>query len=114
MFVTRWVPELEPLPAAHLDAPEKAPLAVQREAGVRIGEGYPYPVVDYEAARAEFRDRYGAAFGAAAAHLGDEAIARRASLSGGVEAAESIAADHGDPDADAAGESPQTDLDQFE
>ena len=114
VFVTRWVPELEPLPAAHLDAPEKAPLAVQRKAGVRIGEGYPYPVVDYEAARAEFRERYGAAFGAAAAHLGDEAIARRASLSGGVEAAESIAADHGDPDADAAGESPQTDLDQFE
>ncbi|ELZ49999.1 deoxyribodipyrimidine photolyase [Halorubrum coriense DSM 10284] len=81
-FVGRWVPELDPLPAAHLDAPEKTPLAVQREVGVRIGEGYPYPVADYERARLEFRERYGAVHGAAAARLGDEDIARRASLSG--------------------------------
>ena len=110
-FVTRWVPELDPLPAAHLDAPEKAPLAVQREAGVEIGADYPRPVVDYEAARAEFRERYGAAFGAAAERLGDEEIARRASLSGGIEGARSIAADHGEA---AGGDgSAQTGLDEF-
>jgi len=95
-FVTRWVPELDPLPAAYLDAPEKTPLSVQHEAGVEIGETYPYPVADYEVARSEFRDRYGAVHGAAAARLADEAIARRASLSGGLGAARSIAADHGD------------------
>ncbi|WP_424015545.1 FAD-binding domain-containing protein [Halorubrum xinjiangense] len=115
-FVRRWVPELEPLPSVHLDAPEKTPLAVQREVGVRIGETYPYPVVDYEAARSEFRRRYGAVFDAAAARLGDEEIARRASLSGGVEAARSIAADRGDPDGaagDDAGGTAQTGLDDF-
>ncbi|TKX58346.1 deoxyribodipyrimidine photo-lyase/cryptochrome family protein [Halorubrum sp. ASP1] len=113
-FVSRWVPELAPLPAAHLDAPEKAPLAVQREVGVRIGETYPYPVVDYEAARSEFRERYGAAYPAAAERLGEEAIARRASLSGGLGAAESIAADHGEPDTDPGTGSAQAALDEFE
>jgi deoxyribodipyrimidine photo-lyase len=113
-FVSRWVPELAPLPVAHLDAPEKTPLAVQREVGVRIGETYPYPVVDYEAARSEFRERYGAAYPAAAERLGEEAIARRASLSGGLGAAESIAADHGEPDADPGTGSAQAALDEFE
>ncbi|WP_096395879.1 cryptochrome/deoxyribodipyrimidine photo-lyase family protein [Halorubrum trapanicum] len=115
-FITRWVPELDPLPAAHLDAPEKAPLAVQREVGVEIGADYPYPVVDYEAARSEFRERYGAASPAAADKLGDEEVARRASLSGGLGAARSIAAEHGEPpgsSASDADESPQTDLDEF-
>jgi deoxyribodipyrimidine photo-lyase len=112
-FVTRWVPELDPLPAAHLDAPEKAPIAVQREVGVEIGEAYPYPVVDYEAARQEFRERYGAVSPAAADRLGDEAIARRASLSGGLDAASSIAADNEESDADAADGPAQTDLDDF-
>jgi deoxyribodipyrimidine photo-lyase len=115
-FVRRWVPELDPLPAAHLDAPEKTPLAVQREVGVRIGEDYPYPVADYERARLEFRERYGAVHGAAAARLGDEEIARRASLSGGLGAARSIAADHGGPaeaDGDDADATSQTGLDEF-
>ncbi|OYR78555.1 cryptochrome/deoxyribodipyrimidine photo-lyase family protein [Halorubrum ezzemoulense] len=115
-FVGRWVPELDPLPAAHLDAPEKTPLAVQREVGIEIGEAYPYPVVDYEAAREEFRERYGAVHGAAAARLGDEEIARRASLSGGVGAARSIAADHGEPaepNGDDADATSQTGLDEF-
>ena len=112
-FVTRWVPELDPLPAAHLDTPEKAPLAVQRRVGIEIGETYPYPVVDYEAARQEFRERYGAVYPAAADRLGDEAIARRASLSGGLDAASSIAADHEESDAEAADGPAQTDLDDF-
>jgi deoxyribodipyrimidine photo-lyase len=116
-FVTRRAPELDPLPATHLDAPEKTPLSGQREVGVRVGETYPYPVVDYEAARSEFRDRYGAVHGAAAARLADEEIARRASLSGGTGAARSIVADHGDPrdsgEADA-DRTTQADLGDFE
>ena len=95
-FVTRWVPELEPLPTHHLDRPEHAPLAVQAECGVEIGEEYPYPVVDFEAAREEFQRRYYDAYPAAAARLADEPVARRASLSGGVDAARSVAAEHGD------------------
>ena len=50
-FIKRWVPELEPLPVEHLDRPEHAPLSVQAECGVEIGEEYPYPVVDYELVR---------------------------------------------------------------
>jgi len=121
-FITRWVPELEPLPAAHLDRPERTPLAVQDECGVRIGEAYPYPVVDYEAARDEFKRRYGAVYPEAAARLGDEAIAERASLSGGLDAARSIADKHGaeppsGPETSTGGDhsrSEQTDLGSFE
>ena len=94
-FITRWVPALKPLPATHLDRPERTPLSVQEECGVRIGETYPYPVVEYEAARAAFRDRYGSVYPQAAARLADAAIARRASLSGGMAAARSIADTHG-------------------
>jgi len=95
-FITRWVPELAELPAEYLPRPAKAPLAVQDDCGVRIGEDYPYPVVDYEAARLEFRDRYAAAYPRAAARLADETVARRASLSGGIGGAASIATEHGD------------------
>ena len=121
-FITRWVPELEPLPAAHLDRPERTPLAVQDECGVRIGDEYPYPVVDYEAARDEFKRRYGAVYPEAASRLKEERIAARASLSGGFAAARSIADKHGietssDSDASAGGgrsRSEQTDLGSFE
>jgi deoxyribodipyrimidine photo-lyase len=94
-FITRWVPELEPLPVEHLDRPEHAPLSVQAECGVEIGEEYPYPVVDFEAARESFERRYYDAHPDAAARLADEQIARRASLSGGIDAARSIADEHG-------------------
>ena len=95
-WIREWVPELTGLPAEFLDAPEKAPLAVQRDCGVRVGEDYPRPVVEYEAARERFHERYDAALPAAAERLGDPEIARRASLSGGPEAAFAIAEQHGD------------------
>ncbi|OYR50910.1 deoxyribodipyrimidine photolyase [Halorubrum sp. Ea1] len=94
-FIARWVPELEPLPVEHLDRPEHAPLAVQAECGVSIGEEYPYPVIEFEAAREEFQRRYYDAHPEAAARLADERIARRASLSGGLDAARAIAEEHG-------------------
>jgi deoxyribodipyrimidine photo-lyase len=126
-FVGEWVPELDDLPAPHLDRPEKTPLAVQRECGVSIGDeptdDYPFPVVEFEAAKDEFWRRYEAVHPEAAARLGDPAVARRASLSGGRQAARRIAAEHG-PDGrpDRAGEAgdatdgsrTQTDLSAFE
>jgi deoxyribodipyrimidine photo-lyase len=50
-YVRRYVPELARLPTAHLHAPWAAPSAVLAAAGVRLGESYPAPIVDHDAAR---------------------------------------------------------------
>jgi len=113
-FVGGWVPELAPLPAAHLDASEKTPLAVRREVGVRIGEDYPHPVANYERARLEFRERDGAVHGAAAARLGDEEIARRSRGDSGSRGRSG--ADRGEPaeaDGDDHDATSRTGLDEF-
>jgi deoxyribodipyrimidine photo-lyase len=93
------VPELRGLPPEHLSKPEKTPPDVQDECGVRIGDSpaaeYPRPVVEYEAAKERFWRRYEAVKAAAAARLGDEEIARRASLSQGISGARAIADKYG-------------------
>jgi deoxyribodipyrimidine photo-lyase len=80
-FIRRYVPELRPLPVEHLDRPEKTPVHVQKESGVVIGDDYPYPVVDYEAARERATEKYERLKPDALAALEDPEIARRASLS---------------------------------
>ena len=50
-YVRRWVPELAKVPTEHLQQPWVAPPAVLAEAGVRLGENYPRPVVEHSAAR---------------------------------------------------------------
>jgi deoxyribodipyrimidine photo-lyase len=51
-FVRRFVPEVAGLPAKFVHRPWEAPAPVLREAGVRLGETYPAPIVDHAAARA--------------------------------------------------------------
>jgi len=80
-FIKKWVPELEALPVEYLDQPEKTPLHVQDEVGVRIGETYPYPIVEYEAAREAIIEKFEAAQAAATEALQHPEVNRRASLS---------------------------------
>lgn len=80
-FISQWVPELETLPIEHLDRPEKTPLHVQDECGVTIGETYPYPIVEYEAAREAIVSKFEAVRQQAKRALQNDAVARRISMS---------------------------------
>lgn len=81
-FVREYVPELAPLPDEHLPRPEKAPLAVQDEAGVDVGTDYPYPVVDFEARADRAREEMARLDDRAKeAVYADPTVRRRASLS---------------------------------
>src|SRR5690606_30452022 len=57
-YVRRHVPEIAALPDRYLHAPWKAPASVLGAAGVRLGDIYPYPLVDL----AQTRERALAAF----------------------------------------------------
>jgi deoxyribodipyrimidine photo-lyase len=50
-YVRRWCPELARLPAGYIHAPFEAPETVLKEAGVRLAETYPAPIVGHKAAR---------------------------------------------------------------
>ncbi len=97
-WIVEWVPELTALPSEYLDRPERTPLAVQDDCGVRIGEDYPRPVVDFAARREAFWSQYERHRARAARELGRREIAKRASFSGGYAAARSIADEHGKGD----------------
>jgi deoxyribodipyrimidine photo-lyase len=111
-FVREFVPELAALPDEYLPQPEKAPLAVQKEAGVRVGEDYPYPVVDYERRATAARERFARLDDRATEALSDPRVRRRGSFSrrGRDDAT------HGDEDGDGAGDGTdpgQSSLDEF-
>ncbi|SDJ86365.1 deoxyribodipyrimidine photo-lyase [Halovenus aranensis] len=80
-FIREYVPELADLPATFLDEPSKAPVSVQAEHGVSIGDDYPYPVVDFEQRREAARETWAALDERAKEALADPEIRRRASLS---------------------------------
>ena len=50
-YVCRWVPELAALPSQWINKPWKAPAHLLSEAGIKLGQTYPKPVVDHGAAR---------------------------------------------------------------
>ncbi|MEO1043246.1 MAG: deoxyribodipyrimidine photo-lyase [Pseudomonadota bacterium] len=57
-YVRRHVPELAHVPAKHIHAPWKAPKDVLEQAGVRLGDSYPEPMVDHARMREEALSRY--------------------------------------------------------
>jgi deoxyribodipyrimidine photo-lyase len=50
-YIRRYLPELANLAAPYIHRPFEAPPLVLADAGVRLGETYPYPIVDHAAAR---------------------------------------------------------------
>jgi deoxyribodipyrimidine photo-lyase len=50
-YVRRWIPEIAGLPDRWIHEPWKAPSAILKEAGVKLGRNYPAPIVDHDQAR---------------------------------------------------------------
>jgi deoxyribodipyrimidine photo-lyase len=53
-YVRRWIPELAGMPARHIHSPWTAPAEVLAAAHIRLGDNYPRPIVDHDAARQRF------------------------------------------------------------
>lgn len=51
VYVRRWVPELGRMPVKYVHAPWLAPAGVLAEAGVRLSDTYPAPIIDHAIAR---------------------------------------------------------------
>lgn len=57
-YTRRWVPELASLPDRYLHKPWQAPANVLENAGARLGETYPDPIVDHALARTRALDAF--------------------------------------------------------
>ncbi len=57
-YLRAWLPALRALPEPFIHEPWSAPKAVLARAGVRLGESYPEPIVDHEAARRRALERF--------------------------------------------------------
>lgn len=57
-YVRRYVPEIARLPNEHIHAPEHAPDAVLRAAGIVLDKDYPRPIVDHAFARTRALEAY--------------------------------------------------------
>lgn len=50
-YVRKWVPEIANLPDKWIHKPWEAPLDILEKAGVKLGQTYPYPIVNHDEAR---------------------------------------------------------------
>ncbi len=57
-FIRRWLPELAAVPDRYIHTPWEMPATVQAQAGCRIGQDYPPPMVDHAFARQRTLDAY--------------------------------------------------------
>lgn len=57
-YTKRWVPELSGLPPKYLFKPDEAPGEMLAQAGIRLGDTYPRPIVDHKAARQRALDAF--------------------------------------------------------
>lgn len=58
VYIRKWVPELKFLPNKYLNKPWEASAEILSMAKVKLGDDYPFPVVDHREARAEALDAY--------------------------------------------------------
>ncbi|QET02626.1 deoxyribodipyrimidine photo-lyase [Cupriavidus pauculus] len=68
-FIRKYLPVLAKLPQKYIHAPWTAPEHVLAEAGVKLGDNYPRPIVQHDVARAETLERYGVVKGKASGRL---------------------------------------------
>jgi len=64
VYIRRWVPELAALDDTSIHAPWEAGASALADAGVRLGDTYPHPVVDHPGARVRALEAYRAAHSA--------------------------------------------------
>lgn len=57
-YVRKWCPELARLPRKHLYQPWEAGPLILHEAGIKLGETYPNPIVDHKTGRQRALDAY--------------------------------------------------------
>ena len=57
-YVRRWIPELAALPDRWLHEPFEAPSGTLQQAGIKLGETYPKPIVNHDEARDRALEAY--------------------------------------------------------
>ncbi len=62
-YVRQYVPEISELPDKYLHSPWEAPGDVLEQAGIRLGETYPQPMVELKASRERALDAFKAISG---------------------------------------------------